>query len=229
LQRPLRRTKSSTARPLQLVTDTDATATNESEATPASGRPALAVWRLERSSNRPLPSELVRQLIAHYSEPGDLILAAADALPQTRRLRRRALSTNPHASRVRAGRVIALRPDERAVLAIAALNARANERSAAKLAAQLSARLNPGAFLVLAPVDAHGRLGAIVHACQQQGLQYWQHVVALQPGELEPQPVAVEGTGSRSLRRHHDLLVFRRPAGADALASEAAAVAEVAA
>jgi hypothetical protein len=217
------------ARPLQLATATDAAATNESEATPAGGRPALAVWRLKRSSNRPLPSELVRQLIAHYSQPGDLVLAAADALRQAERLGRRALSTNPHASAARAGRVIALRPDERAALAIAALNAGASERRAGDLAAQLSARLNPGAFLVLAAVDARGRLGAIVQACQQQGLQYWQHVVALHPGELEPQPVAVEGTGCRSLRRHRDLLIFRRPAAANALASGAAAVAEVAA
>jgi hypothetical protein len=217
------------ARRLQLVTATDAAASNESEATPAGGRPALAVWRLERSSNRPLPSELVRQLIAHYSEPGDLVLAAADALRQAERLGRRALSTNPHASGVRAGRVIALRPDERAELAIAALNSRASERRAADRAAQLSARLNPSAFLVLAPVDARGRLGAIVHACQQQGLQYWQHVVVLHPGELKSKLVAVEGTGCRSLRCHHDLLIFRRPAAADALTREAAAVAEVAA
>jgi hypothetical protein len=130
-------------------------------------------------------------------------------------------------SAVRAGREIALRPDERAQLAIAALSARAGERRAGELAAQLSARLNPGAFLVLAPVDARGRLGAIVQACQEQGLQYWQHVVALHSDELEP--AAAEGTGCRSLRRHRDLLVFRCPAAADALASEAAAVAEVAA
>jgi hypothetical protein len=227
LHRKHRRTKSSVARRLQLVTATDAATGSESEVTPAGGRPALAVWRLERSSNRSLPSELVRLLIAHYSEPGDLVLAAADALRQAERLGRRALSTNPHASAIRAGRVIALRPDERVALAIAVLNARASERRAAELAAQLSARLNPGAFLVLAPVDARGSLGAIVHACQQQGLQYWQHVVALQPGEFEPQPV--EGTGCRSLRRHHDLLICRRPAAANALASEAAAVVEVAA
>jgi hypothetical protein len=81
---------------------------------------------------------------------------------------------------------------------------------------------------VLAPVDARGRLGAIVHVCQQQGLQYWQHLVVLHPGELESEPIAAEGTGCRSLRWHRDLLVFRRPAAADALASEAA-VAEVAA
>jgi hypothetical protein len=217
--------------PLQLVTATDAAERNESEAAPAGGRPALAVWRLERSSNRPLPSELVRQLIAHYSEPGDLVLAAADVLAQAARLGRRAISANPHASGARGGRVIALRPDERAELAIAALSARAraSERRAADRAAQLGARLNPGAFLVLAPADARGRLGAIVHVCQQQGLQYWQHVVALHPGELEPKPVVVEGAGCRSLRCHRDLLIFRRPAATDALASEAAAAAEVAA
>src|SRR5439155_15551162 len=131
--RPHRRTKSSTARPLQLVTAADAAARHESEATPAGGRPALAVWRLERSSNRPLPRELTRQLIAHYSEPGDLVLGAADALRQAKRLGRRALPTNAHASAARAGRpgrVIALRPDERAQLAIAALSARAGERPA---------------------------------------------------------------------------------------------------
>jgi hypothetical protein len=229
LHRPHRRTKSSAARPLRLVTAADATARNESEATPAGGSPALAVWRLARSSSRLLPSELARRLIAHYSEPGDLVLGAADALRQAERLGRRVLPTNARAITASAGRVIALRPDERAALAIAALNAPASERRAAELAAQLGARLNPGAFLVLAPVDARGRLGAIVHACQQHGLQYWQHVVVLHPGGLEPERVAAEGVGCRSLRCHRDLLIFRRPAATDALASEAAAVAKVAA
>jgi len=65
------------------------------------------------------------------------------------------------------------------------VNARVRERSAAGLAAQLRDRLKPGGFLVLAPDDARGPIGAIVRGCQQQGLQYWQHVVAIDPGEPE--------------------------------------------
>lgn len=237
LHHPHRRTETTSAPQLRLITGTDSPVRSETESTRARVKPALAVWRLERSrSTRPLPSELARQLIEHYTEPGDLVLAsqgASDALRQARRLGRRALPLNTCRRNARgpseSADVIALRPDEPAELAIVVVTPRVSERRAADLAAQLSERLKPGAFLVLAPDDVGGRLGAIVRACQQQGLQYWQHVVALHPDELEPKPVAAEGTGRRSLRCHRDLLIFRRPAATDALASKAAAVAEVAA
>ena len=77
---------------------------------------------------------------------------------------------------------------------------------------------------MLALDGAHGPLGAIVRACQQQGLQYWQHIVAVDPRQpgRERSGGGATGDAARSLRCHRDLLVFRRPAQADAVASEAA-------
>jgi len=235
LHHATRRANTSSDRHLRLVTDTDAHASADSEPRQTRAKPALAVWRLERASKRALPSNLARQLIAHYTDRGDLVLAprrgGSEALRQARRLGRRALpleASNRHAGDAAAD-AIALRPNERADLAIAALNVNASERHATQLAAQLLARLKPGAYLVLAPEDARDRLGAIVHACQQNGLQYWQHVVALDPAAYNGQPSGRDAAeGRRSIRCHRDLLVFRRPAQADAVASEAAS-AEVAA
>jgi hypothetical protein len=211
---------------LRLVAD-DARAAGTTAAQPARARPALAVWPLACRGKRPLPRELARQLIAHYSEPGDLVLAAAsagEALRAAQQLGRRSLPLKTRArTSAAADGVTRLRANERADLAIAALGAAASARAAAGAAARLTERLKPGAFLLLALDGAHGPLGAIVRACQQQGLQYWQHIVALDPRQL----VSERGGGAtrdaaRSLRCHHDLLVFRRPAQADALASEAA-------
>ncbi|MBA3736779.1 MAG: hypothetical protein H0W90_16575, partial [Actinobacteria bacterium] len=131
-----------------------------------------------------------------------------------------------------AGAVIALRPNERAALAIAALGAGASERPGSELTAQLLARLEAGAFLVLGLADARDGFGAIVRACQRQGLQYWQHVVALGPAAFTSEPPDGDDGARerrRSIRCHRDLLVFRQPAHAAALAGVKAAVAEVAA
>jgi hypothetical protein len=239
LHHATRRTNSSSDRHLRLVTDTDAHASVDSEPRQTHAKPALAVWRLEHTSKRALPSELALQLIAHYTDRGDLVLASwrsgNETLRQARRLGRRALAldaSNRHAGEAatHAEDVVALRPNERADLAIAALNVNAGERHATELAAQLLARLKPGAYLVLAPEDARGSLGAIVHACQQNGLQYWQHVVAVDPAAYNGQPSGREAAeGRRSIRCHRDLLVFRRPAQVNAPAGEAAAAAKDAA
>jgi hypothetical protein len=239
LQHATRRANTSSDRHLRLVSDSDAHASVDSEPRQTRAKPALAVWRLERTSTRALPSNLARQLIAHYTDRGDLVLAArrsgTETLRQARRLGRRAVpfeaSNRPAGDAAADGEaVIALRPNEGADFAIAALNVNASERHATELAAQLLPRLKPGAFLVLALEDARDCLGAIVHAGQQNGLQYWQHVVALDPTAYNGEPSGRDAAeGRRSIRCHRDLLVFRRPIHADALAGEAAVTAQVAA
>jgi len=230
---PQHHAQTTPTRALRLVADDDARAAGPTAAKRARARPALAVWPLAARGRRPLPRELARQLIAHYSEPGDLVLAAAgagEALRGAQQLGRRILplKTGARTSAAAAG-VTRLRANERADLAIATLGARANARGAANTAARLTERLKPGSFLVLALDGAHGPLGAIVRACQQQGLQYWQHIVALDPRQLVTERGGgATGDAARSLRCHRDLLVLRRAAQADAAASEAAS-AEVAA
>jgi hypothetical protein len=77
-----------------------------------------------------------------------------------------------------------------------------------------------------------------VRTCQGQGLQYWQHVIALTP---EVRPGAASGAaaqaasvrtrstdGRRAVRCHHDLLVFRRPADAIEQTTTAAVAARAA-
>ncbi len=161
----------------------------------------LAVWRLERTRRtHPLPRELARAAIAHYSDPGDLVL------------------------------VPKLGGSELLLMA-AALGRRA----------ALLPLLKPGGFLALARGTAAtdgGRLGEIVRTCQGQGLQYWQHVIA-----LTPEVTAGAATGARAqaasarkrspddrraVRCHHDLLVFRRPAEAIEHTTTAAAAATAA-
>lgn len=227
-------------RHLRLLTDTGARARTESEPGQTRVKPALAVWRLESTATRAFASELVRQLIAHYTDRGDLVLVprrgGSEALREASRLGRRALALDPSKRQAgeaaaNGGAVIALRPNERAALAIVALGAGASERRRSELSAELLARLEAGAFLVLALADARDGLGATVRACQRQGLQYWQHVVALAPAAFASKPP--DGDDARERRRstrcHRDLLVFRQPAHADALAGVAAAIAEVAA
>jgi hypothetical protein len=213
-------------RPLRLVADGDARAAGTIAAQRARARPALAVWPLAARGKRPLPRELARQLLAHYSEPGDLVLAApsaGEALRAAPQLGRRSLPPTTRAGTSPPAGVTRLRANEHADLAIAALGAAASARGAAKIAARLTERLKPGAFLVLALEGAHGPLGAIVRVCQQQGLQYWQHIVAIDPGQLVPEDSrgSAAGDAARSIRCHRDLLVFRRPAQADAVTSEA--------
>ncbi len=225
---PQHHAQTAPTRALRLVADGDARTAGKTAAERARARPALAVWPLACRGKQPLPPELVRQLIAHYSEPGDLVLAAASAGKAPRgaqQLGRRILplKTGARTSAASAS-VTRLRANEGADLAIAALGAAASARSAASIAARLNERLKPGAFLVLALDRAHGPLGAIVRACQQPGLLYWQHIVAIDPGQLGPEGSrgGAAGDAAGSIRCHRDLLVFRRPAQADAAASEAA-------
>ena len=211
--------------PLQLVSDTEKGTSHPTLPQDVSAKPALAVWQLDRSSAGPLPGELVRRLIAHYSDPGDLVVVAtgaSDALHQARRLGRRALTlpVRDDGRRDARSNLIELRPNERADLAIGLLR----KRSVPDLP-QLCDRLKPGAFLVLARGDERHGLGAVVHACQQQGLQYWQHVVALDPAEREREADPHELSERRARRCHRDLLVFRRDTNAVERASAAAAVA----
>jgi hypothetical protein len=73
--------------------------------------------------------------------------------------------------------------------------------------------LRPGGFLIvtqITPIDGvtRGRSESTVRLCEEAGLQYWQHVIALlvpiQEGQLQPQC-------RRRARAHADLLVFRKP------------------
>jgi hypothetical protein len=191
----------------------------------AAGSNAKRFTAEDRSSAGPLPGELVRRLIAHYSDPGDLVVVAtgaSDALHQARRLGRRALTLPvcDHEPRDARSNLIELRPNERADLAIGLLR----KRSVPDLP-QLCDRLKPGAFIVLVRGDEHHGLGGVVHACQQQGLQYWQHVVALDPAEREREAEPRELNERRARRCHRDLLVFRRDTDAVERAGAAAAVA----
>ena len=224
-------------RPLRLVANSQG---RDAEAASARRAPALAAWRLEHRSTSGLPAELARRLIVQYSDPGQLVIAAgnAGAVPaQARRLGRRALPFN---SKRRAGpqtnsgreAVIPLRPHERADLAIVALHNADAERLADRCA-QLSAELKAGGFLILALArETRAQLGALVRDCQQHGLQYWQHIVAIDP-TAQPEPAGERRIpkGARDvLRCHRDLLVFRRPSeDAHAVRGEAVALAERAA
>ena len=213
---------------LRLVSETDATSC--ASASGDASRTALGVWRLECSSARRLPDELARRLIAHYSDPGELVVAAAGAgaaLRQARRLGRRALALSVREpSPPTRSNLTELRPNERADLAIALLR----KRSLAELQLpQLCDRVKPGAFIVVVPADVRHTLGEIVNACQQQGLQYWQHVVALDPAERESAADTCRGRAQYARRCHRDLLVFRRDTEAAGRTTTARAAAAVAA
>jgi hypothetical protein len=187
----------------------------------------LAVWRLERTRRtHPLPRELARAAIAHYSDPGELVLVpklrGGELLHAAAALGRRALPLAPSAAK--AENVTPLHRDRGgAALVLAPLGARAGARRLQRVAAALLPLLKPGGFLALArgraATDSSG-LGEIVRTCQGQGLQYWQHVIALTP-EVASGAAAQAGSartrstdGRRAVRCHHDLLVFRRPADA---------------
>lgn len=240
---------------LRLVRPADADAGPRPEAQLVPLEPALAVWRLQRASRTdPLPRELARRAIAHYTDPGDLVLApgrrGGELLDQAARLGRRALPLDPSAAGARAASragaraaktVVALRPDQGADLVLTPIRAHAGEPRLAKLTATLLPLLRPGGFLAVASAapaadtNGGGGLGAIVRTCQQSGLQYWQHVVALTPAfgdgrergrSQRTRLRAVER--SRATRCHRDLLVFRRPAEVEAVAAAAAGIAGVA-
>jgi hypothetical protein len=193
---------------------------------------ALAVWRLECASrSNALPCELARAAILHYTDPGDLVLAPklrGGALLQTAAaLGRRALPLAPTAAgAAEAEGVLTLRAGEGAALVLAPIGARASDLQLARAAARLLPLLAPGGFLALARGTRDTRsagLGAVVRACQENGLHYWQHVIALTPGLTDGNESAARSNAARmttaragrALRRHHDLLVFRRSAHAE--------------
>src|SRR5262249_29614489 len=120
--------------------------------------------------------------------------------------------------------VIPLRRHSGAALVIAPLGARPTASRLEHVTAKLLPLLRPGGYLVLAQGCGSdgGALGDVVRACQQNGFQYWQHVVALSPAATAAAAsdarVLVSPTRQRANdnrradRCHHDLLVFRRPA-----------------
>jgi hypothetical protein len=197
----------------------------------------LAVWRLERTHRRdPLPRELVRTAVEHYSDPGELVLVpklrGGELLQAAAALGRRAL---PLASATpRAEVVTPLRRQASAALVLAPLGARPTARRLEHVTARLLPLLSPGGFLALAQGARSdgGALGDVVRACQQHGLQYWQHVVALPPDLSADAATGPRAQASRARQRgndnrravrcHHDLLVFRRPADATEQATTAA-------
>jgi DNA modification methylase len=193
---------------------------------------------VQQTSGSALPAELARRLIAHYSDPGQLVIAAGNsgaACVQARRLGRRALPYNGKRRANEGAVVIPLRSHERADLALLAANKKTQAQRLAERSAQISRQLKAGGFLVLALApDTHAQLGALVGACQQHGLQYWQHIVAIDANLQETDAATAELIPRRArdggARCHRDLLVFRR-ASENALAgrSEAVAFAERAA
>jgi hypothetical protein len=209
---------------------------------------ALAVWRIERANlANALPRELAHTAIVHYTDPGDLVLApklrGGELLQTAAALGRRALPLAPSTSSTDdAEAVIPLRPGASAALVLAPLAAHASERRLARVAAMLFPLLRPGGFLALARgrrVVRSDALGAVVHACQENGLQYWQHVVALtsavaaddESGACAARAGACRRRtrGDRAIRCHHDLVVFRRPEHANAEHATGAVVGAVAA
>ena len=210
----------------------DAQAGPQLDAASVSSEQALAVWRLERASpTNALPCELARAAILHYTDPGDLVLAPklrGGALLQTAAaLGRRALPLAPTAAgAANAEGVISLQGNAGAALVLAPIGARASDRQLARAAARLLPLLATGGFLALARGTRATRsdgLGAVVRACQENGLHYWQHVIALTPGLTDGDESAARSNAARistaragrAVRRHHDLLVFRRSAHAE--------------
>jgi hypothetical protein len=186
---------------------------------------SLAVWRLERARRSdPLPRELVRVAIAHYSDPGELVLVpklrGGELLQTAAALGRRTLPLAAAAAQVEG--VTPLRTDSGAALVLAPLGARPTARRLKHVIARLLPLLRPGGFLALArgARDDGGALGDVVRTCQHHGLQYWQHVVALRPaapaeavsGALAHSHASRARHDRRAVRCHHNLLVFRRPA-----------------
>ena len=194
----------------------------------------LAVWRLERKrSTNPLSRELARAAIAHYSDPGELVLVpklrGGELLQAAATLDRRALPLAPNAAK--AENVTPLRRSRgEAALVLAPLGARPSARRLQRVAAALLPLLKPGGFLALArgiaASDSSG-LGEIVRTCQGQGLQYWQHVIALTPAATSGEASGAQAASARkrssddrrAVRCHHDLLVFRRSAHAEQAAA----------
>lgn len=208
-------------RQLRLV----AAAASHATAQPAPAELALAVWRLRRpAGNAAFPRQLARAAIRHYSDRGQLVLCRhGDLRAEAARHGRRTLPlpSAVHPAAASAGNAVVPLREPEAALVLAAVRADTDERLLARSSATLLPLLRPGGFLALAPAPRAPRgLGALVRACQQSGLQYWQHIVALAPTPTQ-RPERPGETG----RLHRDLLVFRRPPRAAAAAGKAAVAA----
>jgi modification methylase len=111
----------------------------------------------------------------------------------------------------------------------------------AEVYAACAATLKPGGFLVVvtknlrAGGELHDLAGDTVELCQQTGLLYWQHVIALhaaiRDSELVPRPSFWQLTTTRRARArgervhlvcHEDVLVFRKPAPAASASAQRA-------
>jgi len=169
------------ASPRQPRRGIDTRAQQQRDVPSVSREQALAVWRLERASRtNPLPCELGRAAILHYTDPGDLVFApklrGGELLHIAAALGRRALplAANTH-SGVAATSVVPLRASADAALVLAPLGARTGERRLQQVAARLLPLLRPGGFLALARgtrATDDGSLGDVVRACHERGLEY---------------------------------------------------------
>jgi hypothetical protein len=169
-------------------------------------KPALALWLHPRATDQRLPRTTIRQLIEHYTAPGDLILTSRrEHAAEARRLNRRAQPTRVAHTPANV-RQLPPRPAQLAIL----------ERDDDAAAAASS--LAPGGFLVLALPPEHADLGARIRELQADGLEYWQHIVIADP-ELIDTPTGDAHAGALVVlaRSHRDLLVFRQQAVAAAV------------
>ena len=108
-----------------------------------------------RAATDPLPHELAHAAIAHYTDPGDLVLVpnlrGGELLQTAAALGRRALPLTPQArSAKQAERIVPLRRDADAALVLAPLGARPTVRRIEQVAARLLPLLRDGGFLALA-------------------------------------------------------------------------------
>jgi hypothetical protein len=113
----------------------------------------LAVWRLERTRRtHPLPRELARAAIAHYTDPSELVLVpklrGGELLQAAAALGRRALPLTSGAAKAEG--VTLLRRHSGAALVLAPLGERPSARRLEQVTARLLPLLRPGGFLVLA-------------------------------------------------------------------------------
>jgi hypothetical protein len=180
-------------------------------------KPPLALWLHPHAADERLPRATIRKLIEHYTSPGDLILTdTREQAVEARRLNRRArpIDTAPAGGNVSE---LPLPPARLAIVEDAA--------SAAPSASLLTAH----GFLALAVAPATRlQLGTLVLALQQEGLQYWQHIVIAVAPHTEARTTATRPRTMVELERvHRDVLVFRQPAAAAAIAAAGSVWAEV--
>jgi hypothetical protein len=185
--------------------------------------------RLDPQATAPHPSLGAAQLlIEHYTSPGDLILTENKNLAaEARRLRRLAdTHTGAHSTQDRVVRRLPTKPAQLAIVEVETDNA----ADLLEQTADAAHRLAKGGFLALAVHPTRkARLGKLVRATQQLGLHYWQHIVLVDPLCLhQPDDQSRGARGRRNIHRAHaDLLIFRKPAAANAAAASGAIWARV--